>query len=66
MATYRSALTLCPTCGYNMDTHTLLDKYDPPEPPLPGDMAVCAKCGEILVFDPDQGANVHTQESAFG
>lgn len=52
-ATFDHPKTTCPTCGYVMDRATLLENYNPPEPPEPGDISVCAKCGEITVFEDD-------------
>ena len=41
----------CPTCGYVMDCQTSVST--PQRPPTPGDIAVCLKCGEALVFGKD-------------
>lgn len=42
--------TPCPTCHYEMDAATCTDGDHRPKS---GDMSVCAKCGEILIFDDD-------------
>ena len=44
-------LSKCPTCGYSFNDATMIgDEYAVPRP---GDLSVCFKCGEALVFQPD-------------
>jgi len=48
--THRHALHACPTCSYKMDASTCITRGTKKEP-LPGDFTLCARCGEILVYD---------------
>lgn len=45
------AETSCPTCDYAADAATCVDKRD--ARPRVGDITLCLKCGEILIFDED-------------
>lgn len=40
----------CPTCQHPMDAATRMLGQ---ERPRPGDLSVCLKCAEVLVFQPD-------------
>lgn len=41
----------CPVCGYRFDSAThLLDKNARPGP---GDLSLCMKCGELMVYQKD-------------
>ena len=42
---------VCPTCHYRMDSSTNVSQNH--RAPIPGDIGVCLKCGEVLVFGPD-------------
>lgn len=39
----------CPTCGYKMDAATPA-YFNAKVSPRPGDLSLCMKCGEMLVF----------------
>ena len=39
----------CPVCRYHMDAVTATVAV--PRPPESGDITICAKCGEFLIFD---------------
>lgn len=39
----------CPGCGYKLDACTPAPGT-PAVPPGPGDVTICARCGQILVF----------------
>ncbi len=41
----------CPTCGADLNAATAMS--DPESSPSPGDLSLCIKCGELLVFDQD-------------
>jgi hypothetical protein len=41
----------CPTCGYQMDAATYAGKGE--HRPSPGDLAVCIRCAEVNVYQPD-------------
>jgi hypothetical protein len=47
----RFAKTVCPYCGYGVDSASVLEGDVPP--PKKGDMAVCFGCAEILQFGDD-------------
>jgi len=57
MSTHRTHHTEpspCPKCGKMMDAATALGTVDGRAPePRPGDVSLCAYCGEILCFDGD-------------
>lgn len=40
----------CPVCGYHVDSAADIEGDSQPSP---GDVSICFKCGEILVFNPD-------------
>jgi hypothetical protein len=46
----------CPTCGYVMDSATCIEKKA--YRPKPGDLSICLKCGEILIFKADLRADL--------
>lgn len=50
MATHDMKPSRCPGCGEEMDKTTNVQGDVPPKP---GDMGVCAECGEVLVVDHD-------------
>jgi hypothetical protein len=41
----------CPVCGYELDAATCAS--DKVSRPKPGDVSICFKCANILVFDAD-------------
>lgn len=45
----------CPVCGYTVDDASsvseVYDTEDDRKFPVPGDLSLCLKCGEVLVFD---------------
>lgn len=45
----------CPTCGYEVDDASRPVNVNPGErdKPVPGDLSLCLKCGEVLVFQED-------------
>lgn len=43
--------TLCPTCEYEVDAAMCIGGTD--VRPSVGDITLCLKCGEILIFDED-------------
>jgi hypothetical protein len=42
---------ICPACGYDLDAATYAGKED--LRPRPGDVSICFKCANVLVFDVD-------------
>ena len=48
----------CPACHYHMDAVT--SSMPVPRAPIPGDITVCAKCGEFLTFD--EGMKVRSMD----
>jgi transcription initiation factor IIE alpha subunit len=42
----------CPVCNYRMDSAVSVGSQSRPRP---GDLSLCAKCGEILVYDENMG-----------
>lgn len=53
-------LSKCPLCGYEMDCVTCVDTPD--QAPRPGDLTICIKCGEVLVFTEELGLRIPTKE----
>lgn len=43
--------SLCPTCGYQMDSATVVGPAEPHRHPASGDVSLCLRCGEVLEFD---------------
>ena len=41
----------CPTCGYTLDAATAADGSK--DRPRKGDISICARCGEALIFGND-------------
>lgn len=45
----------CPVCGYEVDDASSMSKaydiQDNRDFPVPGDLSLCLRCGELLVFD---------------
>ena len=50
MHTTRLAPKLCPYCEYNLDAATASPR-NPHAVPMPGDVTVCARCANVLIFD---------------
>lgn len=54
----------CPTCGYVVDSATHVG--DKEISPNDGDLSLCLKCGEILVFNPDLSLRASTLNDLMG
>jgi hypothetical protein len=44
------ATSICPTCKYEMSAATSIEPGKSRQP-IPGDISLCLKCGEVLVFN---------------
>jgi ribosomal protein S27AE len=50
VTTARLPESRCPKCGYRMDAATAVEGESTP---VPDDVSMCARCGELLQFAPD-------------
>lgn len=48
--TFLHEVNRCPTCAAELDCSSPVGEPHP-RPPRPGDLSMCAYCGEILVYD---------------
>lgn len=56
----RLPLSKCPTCSYEMDCATCVENED--WVPKSGDVTICIKCGEFLVFTTGLKLRLPTKE----
>lgn len=47
--THQLSRLSCRICGYGLNNATFMGLDD--HPPEPGDVSMCAKCGELSIFD---------------
>ena len=47
ITTTRLPASTCPSCGLELDATTGVGE------PVPGDLSICGRCAEVLVFDKD-------------
>lgn len=52
LETFKIPLSICPVCGHKMDCAS--EPARGGHPPKAGDLGLCLKCGEILVYGDDQ------------
>lgn len=48
---FKTPESSCPGCGCKMDMALSVSPDFPQQQPRPGDISICIKCGELLVFD---------------
>lgn len=54
MSTVELPVSTCPTCGYQVDSASKpITVFGERDQPVPGDLSICLKCGELLVFQRD-------------
>lgn len=63
MNTHRVKKSVCPTCGYEPDCGS---RSNSPEGPEPGDIGLCFKCGEVLVYGEDGGLTIAGLDDTMG
>jgi hypothetical protein len=51
MKDYPTPESLCPACGYRMDASVIASLED--QPPRPGDISLCGRCGKVMIFSDD-------------
>lgn len=56
MSTFQHALIECPKCLHQMDRST------GPEPPRTGDVTICIRCGQMLIFEADLQVRVPAED----
>lgn len=53
MKTFYTPKSVCPTCGYVVDAASIAVGPESCRPPSEGDISLCFKCGEVMVFRDD-------------